>query len=98
MTAAAMAMRRVCMVNSLAAAGAGILARQLYLCNMSAHGRGSGVRSPIVPLLARERGLVAGAAGGGAGGRAGPAPRASVFFCPPPLTGPALSPLPTRGA
>src|SRR3989442_5840549 len=62
MTAAAMAMRRVCMVNSLAAAGAGILARQLYLCNMSAHGRGSEVRSLIVRLLARERGLFAGAA------------------------------------
>src|SRR5437016_1514451 len=62
MTAAAMAMRRVCMVSSLAAAGAGIVARQLYLCNMSAHGRGSEVRSLIVRLLARERGLFAGAA------------------------------------
>src|SRR5437016_4801830 len=66
MTAAAMAMRRVCMVSSLAAAGAGIVARQLYLCNMSAHGRGSEVRSLIVRLLARERGLCAGAAVGAA--------------------------------
>src|SRR3989442_5013835 len=62
MTAAAMAMRRVCMVNSLGAAGAGILARQLYLCNMSSYGGGSEVRSLIVRLLARERGLFAGAA------------------------------------
>src|SRR2546427_9577077 len=63
MTAAAMAMRRVFMVSSLGCdLGAGILARQLYLCNMSAHGRGSEVRSLIVRLLARERGLFAGAA------------------------------------
>src|SRR5436190_1920654 len=51
------------MVSSLGCdLGAGILARQLYLCNMSAHGRGSEVRSLIVRLLARERGLFAGAA------------------------------------
>src|SRR5438034_3515631 len=63
MTAAAMAMRRVFMVSSLGCdLGAGILARQLYLCNMSADGRGSEVRSLIVRLLARERGLFAGAA------------------------------------
>src|SRR2546428_3333370 len=63
MTAAAMAMRRVFMVSSLGCdLGAGILVRQLYLCNMSAHGRGSEVRSLIVRLLARERGLFAGAA------------------------------------
>src|SRR5256885_11100382 len=63
MTAAAMAMRRVFMVSSLGCdLGAGIVARQLYLCNMSAHGRGSEVRSLIVRLLARERGLFAGAA------------------------------------
>src|SRR2546430_14208422 len=67
MTAAAMAMQRVFMVSSLGCdLGAGILARQLYLCNMSAHGRGSEVRSLIVRLLARERGLFAGAAVGAA--------------------------------
>src|SRR5204862_621629 len=51
------------MVSSLGCdLGAGILARQLYLCNMAADGRGSGVRSLIVRLLARERGRFAGAA------------------------------------
>src|SRR2546430_6955654 len=82
MMAAAMAMRRVCMVSSLAAAGAGILARQLYLCNMSAHGRGSEVRSLIVRLLARERGLFAGAAVVAAAWAAPGRPFLVVFFRP----------------
>src|SRR2546430_15064978 len=83
MTAAAMAMQRVFMVSSLGCdLGAGILARQLYLCNMSAHGRGSEVRSLIVRLLARERGLFAGAAVGGAGGGAPRGPLGVVLFGP----------------
>src|SRR3989454_12375209 len=81
MTAAAMAMRRVFMVSSLGCdLGAGILARQLYLCNMSAHGRGSEVRSLIVRLLARERGLFAGAAVVAAAGAALRVPLGVVLF------------------
>src|SRR2546430_6109355 len=99
MTAAAMAMQRVFMVSSLGCdLGAGILARQLYLCNMSAHGRGSEVRSLIVRLLARERGLFAGAAGGAAAGAALRVAFGVVFFGPALTRGAPFRPYTLRGA
>src|SRR5256885_4848601 len=99
MTAAAMAMRRVFMVSSLGCdLGAGILARQLYLCNMSAHGRGSEVRSLIVRLLARERGLFAGAAVGAAACAPLGVAVEVVFFGPAPPRVPLVHHPPPQGA
>src|SRR3989442_11069301 len=62
MTAAAMEMRRVCMVSSPGCGGSGNPSAPTIFVQMSAHGRGRAVRSLIVRLLARERGLFAGAA------------------------------------